>query len=390
MKNNAFPVCGEFIDTYFPTIDGVVRTVHSYAEYINKNGGYACVVAPHQKGEDDSALSYDVIRAKSLRFFFKEYRLPRIFLEKELKAALEAREFDILHVHSPVLLSRVALSLARKRNIPLVATFHSKYYDDVLKMTGSKFIARKAVNNIVKFYGKCDSVWAVNESTANTLRGYGFKGDIFVTANGTDYVYPENADLLAQNARAFLKIEDGMPIVLFIGHQIWQKNLRLVLDTTRKLVDNGVRFKTVIVGAGYAEKEILAYADKLSLGDSVIFTGQIADKALLSGLLLAASLFFFPSVYDNAPLVVREAAAMGLPAMLMSGSNSAEGTKDGENAFHCVDDADKTARQIEALLANPALLRSVGERARATIGRPWEEIMPSVLQKYREIIEEKK
>ncbi len=389
MQNDRIPASAQFIDTYFPTIDGVVRTVHSYAENMNKSG-YCCVVAPHQKGENDSVFSYDVLRTKSMRFFMAEYRLPEVVIARKVKRALREREFDIFHVHSPVLMSRLALREAKRRNIPIVVTFHSKYYDDVLKMSGSKFIAKRAVNNIIKFYNKCDSVWAVSEGTAQTLRSYGYKGDIFVTGNGTDYVYPENADFLAENARNLLGIEPDMPIVLFIGHQIWQKNIKLVLDTTKCLLEKGVRFKTVIVGAGYAEKEIKAYAQSLKLGDAVLFTGQIEDKQILQGIELASSLFFFPSVYDNAPLVVREAAAMGLPAMLMKGSNSAENTYDGENAFHCVDDAHLTAEKIEALLAKPEKLREVGSRAKQTLGKPWSEILPSVVEKYNLIIEEKK
>lgn len=386
MDKRRFPVCAQFIDTYFPTIDGVVHTVHNYAKTINGES-YCCVVAPHQIGENDEELPYDVIRAKSAQLFLKEYRLPQTIFAEDMKKALNQHDFELFHVHSPALMGKFALREARRRHIPVVATFHSKYYDDILKITHSKAIARTAVRQILSFYDKCDSVWAVSEATADTLRGYGFTGDIYVTGNGTDYTYPDNAAKMAQDARTRLDIDADTPILLFVGHQIWQKNLKLVLDTMACLKRDGVRFKTVIAGSGYAENEIRAYADSLDLNDCVTFTGQISQKEQLQALELAASLFFFPSVYDNAPLVVREAATMRLPAMLMRGSNAAENTVDGENAFHCTDDAESTAARIRALLDNPALLRQVGENAAQTLGKPWREIMPSVREKYNEIID---
>ena len=47
----------------------------------------------------------------------------------------------------------------------------------------------------------------------------------------------------------------------------------------------------------------------------------------------AADLFLFPSMYDNAPLVVREAAMMGTPSVILKGSTASEVIVDGVNGF---------------------------------------------------------
>ena len=73
-----------------------------------------------------------------------------------------------------------ARHIARRRGIPLVATFHSKYYDDVLKATHSRLLAWLGVKYILSFYNSCDEVWAVNESTGQVLREYGYKGPMAV------------------------------------------------------------------------------------------------------------------------------------------------------------------------------------------------------------------
>ena len=94
------------------------------------------------------------------------------------------KPFDIVHAHSPFSSGLEAMRIAKKLNVPLVATFHSKFYDDAMKITHSKMISRTGVNTIVDFFNKCDAVWAVNDGTAKVLREYGFGGKITVMENG--------------------------------------------------------------------------------------------------------------------------------------------------------------------------------------------------------------
>lgn len=41
------------------------------------------------------------------------------------------------------------------------------------------------------------------------------------------------------------------------------------------------------------------------------------EREILKRYYVAADLFLFPSLYDNAPLVIREAAALGTPSVLI-------------------------------------------------------------------------
>ena len=66
----------QFLDTYYPLVDGVVTTVHNYAELMNQSG-YSCVVTPRPLLRyDDSDLSYEVFRTSSLKLHVAEYALP--------------------------------------------------------------------------------------------------------------------------------------------------------------------------------------------------------------------------------------------------------------------------------------------------------------------------
>ncbi len=378
----------QFIDTFFPIIDGVVQTVHNYALNMNQRS-YSCVVCPKGKESyDDSQLGYEVFREDSVSFPHAEYSLAApmdLSIIKELKN----RNCNIFHAHSPFNSGVYAGMLARYLEIPIVATFHSKYWNDAYQYTHSTLAADLMAKWVVNFYNICDAVWACSEGTAETLRSYGYQGEITVMTNGTNFKAPANPDELRERAQKEFSLPQGKHMLLFVGHQIWQKNLKLVLDTYRLLCDESDDYRLVIVGKGIAEQEVKDYAASLGLSDRIVFTGGISDRDLLTGVNLNADLFFFPSVYDNTPLVVREAAAVGVPSLLTKGSNAAESVEPGVNGFVAEENAEAMRDEIRRIFAEPGYVRRIGQKAKETIPIPWEELIPRIYDQYGQIIDRK-
>ncbi len=379
----------QFNDTYFPIVDGVVQTVHRYAEHMNRSG-YACVVTPKplKKEYDDSQLSYDVYRTAKIGLPIAEYGMPAPKIDSRVRQWLAARDLQIFHAHSPFFEGTFASSYAKKLGIPCVATFHSKYYDDVVHITGSKTLAKIVTNRIVRFFRSVDSVWACSHGTADTLRSYGYGGEIFVMDNGTSFKAPANPDELGKKAAQTFGIPDDKRILLFVGHQIWHKNIKLILDTFKMLCDHSGEYRLLIVGDGYDEKEVWKYAETLRFPEGMVrFLGKIMDRDLLSGVYLNADLFFFPSVYDNSPLVVREAASLGVPSLLTEGSNAAEAVRRNVTGFTAAENKVAMYGEILRVFGTDGLLKKVGEGARTHVAKPWEEIIPLVQEKYAQVIE---
>ena len=378
----------QFIDTYFPVVDGVVNTVHNYATLMNRTS-YCCVVCPQEKGKfDDATLPYDVIRAASLRLPISNYAAAWPKNPALVQRVLEKAPLDIIHVHSPLVIRGSAVQSAKKLGIPLVATFHSKYYDDFLQVTKSKTLARHLTDWIVKFYDQCDAVWTCSESTAETLRSYGYQKEISIIQNGTDLVYPKNASYLRKKAMHCLHMQQDRKTLLFVGSLFWKKNIRLILETFRILCDEDASaYRLILVGDGDEGKEIRAFAKSLGFDkEQLIFTGHIGSRDFLSGLFLASDLFFFPSLYDNAPLVLREAAALGVPALLAEGSCASEVIRPEVNGYLEKADQRLMAQKIRRIFSDPAKRKETGERAKETIPLLWEKIIPMVYEKYAEVI----
>lgn len=380
-------IIGQFSESYPPHIDGVGMVVRSYCEELSALGHTCYYIAPKNAGrqyENAAPETFPVMKYASLPIPNEAYRVGLPAFDLAFLLDLNRIPFDIVHAHTPFVSAIESLRIARERKIPLVATLHSKYYDDILSKTHSEVIADAVVQRVVQFFGKCDEVWTVNDATAEVLRGYGFTGEIVVMPNGTNLWYPTKED--AKKAELRYDLGRGS-VFLFVGQQNFKKNTDSILKAAALYKRTGEPFRIVFAGQGPDAERMQALAAELGLTEEAVFTGHIADREILKGLYARADLFVFPSLYDNAPMVVREAAAAGTPSLLIRGSCAADGVTDGVNGFLCENTPEDIAAGMARALQSA---KQVGERARETIPVPWHGIARQVLDRYELLIERKK
>ena len=375
---------GIFNDCYPPVIDGVSVTVQNYARWLNRKCGDVCVVTPAVPGakHDEDFPVYDYFSVPiPMR---KPYRMGMPYVDLDFRSRISRVGFSIVHAHSPFSSGRLALRLARQQKVPLVATFHSKYRADFERVLPSKTIVDYLVKNIVDFYSQADEVWVPQAGVAETLREYGYRGRVEVVDNGNDMATADDITPLRNEGRAMLGVSAHEPMLLFVGQHIYEKNPHLIIRALSRLRDR--RWHMFFIGTGYAAEELKQLAKSKGLDGRITFMGQVADRLLLKRCYAAADLFVFPSLYDNAPLVVREAAAMETPALLAAGSTAAGVVADGMNGFTCRADEHALAERLAALMGDKALLTAAGNNARKTIARPWSEIADEVYDRYLHLI----
>ncbi|MBQ1768483.1 MAG: glycosyltransferase [Oscillospiraceae bacterium] len=375
----------QFSDSFIPIMDGVGNVVYRYAVNFGKKGHESYVVAPQTNTGYRGNYPFEMIDYVGVPLWkMNSYTVGTPKMDSHFKKRLQMIDADIVHVHSPFMAGQAGMSYAKKRNIPVIGTFHSKYYDDFLQVTGIELLAEAGVKIVVDFYEKCDEVWAVSESSAQTLKDYGYEGSVRVMPNGTDTkeILPEKVIEIKE------KLGIGTEsILLFVGQMNWKKNIETTLRAFAML--NG-DLKLVLAGRGPHEAEIKALAEKLGISDRVIMPGHITDPDLLNALYSSAQLFLFPSIYDNGPLVVREAAAAGTPSVVVRGSSAAECVKDGVNGLLCENDPANLAMVVQKALLDEKELEAMGKRAKMTIPIPWSSIAEDVLWEYKRVIERTK
>lgn len=248
--------------------------------------------------------------------------------------------------------------------------------------THSSLLAGGVVKYIVNAYEKCDAVWTLNNATAEVLRDYGYKGELLIMPNGTN-LEPLNPQVRQQMAEK-LQLPAGELTLLFVGQHNYKKNLHGVLGACKLLHEQGMPFQLIMVGDGPDYNAIVQESKELGIGDRCHFMGFMQDRAALMALYDMADLFIFPSLYDNAPMVLREAASMGTPAVLVKGSCSAEGVEDGVNGFISPDE--KAASIAATILKALPDIKPVGLQAQKTIPISWESILNQVLAEYDKLI----
>ncbi len=372
-------------DSFLPVMDGVGRVAFQYACTLGERGHDCYVVTPMTNTGCRGKYPFEIVDYMSMALpRSPQYHAGVAALDTHYIARMEAVKVDLVHAHSPGPAGLEAIRLAVKQKVPLIGTFHSKYHEDILRVTRSEGLAAIGVRYVVDFFDRCDEVWTVSRAAAQTLRSYGYRGRIEIVQNGTDIPVIAEADVRLARETYLL---GEKPILLYVGQLDWKKNLKLTLHAAAQLQSRGVDFQLVMAGQGKDEKAIRKLTEELGLMGRTTFTGHIMDTRLLNGLYAAASLFVFPSAYDTAGLVVRESAAAGTPSVVLANTAPAEVVFDGENGFVCEESPDSLSTILERALSDEAGLKRIGERARKTIPIPWETVMNDVIDRYQALVE---
>ncbi len=380
-------IYGQFSDSYAPIMDGVGVMVQNYASLLNQLGHRTLVVAP-EVPEYIETDPFEIIRMHSFALpQRKPYRVQMPGFSPTNRKRLNRVPFDLVHTHSPFVAGAEALRIARKHNIPLVATFHSKYRDDFAQALHNDWLADSLTTAVMHYFHKVDVVWTVNASTLRTMQEYGFQGRVDVIPNGCDLVrHVCDPNEAAAHVQALCGVAAGTPLLLFVGQMTAVKNTSLVVSAAAEVIRSGSPCHLVMIGEGGHQQALQDLAQQLGVTDRVHFLGVVRDRDILAKFYRRADLFVFPSMYDNAPLVVREASAMACPSLLLRGSNAAEGVTHGDNGFLAdSEDLRSFSTQLRQLLTVPEQLRAAGQRAQATLAFSWQSVVQDVADRYAEI-----
>ncbi len=378
----------ELLDSYYPIVDGAISVVKNYSKEINKIADCSLAVpkaginAKYTDNEDFVVYRCNSIAAP------ENYRLGNPDTDGKFIKLIKEGKFDIFHAHSPFAMGKFAIKMGKKLKVPVILTLHTQYHHDFMRVTRSKTLTSIMTKMIMRVYNAADSVWTVSEASKKILRQYGFKGKIEVVRNGTDYVYPDNAEELIDRINGLHNLYGQKNVFVFVGRMAMYKNLKLLCDALKLLKDSGEDFKMLFVGGGFDYDELVEYIKYLGIDDVCITTGEVRDRALLQGYYLRSDLLVFPSTFDMASIVKVEAAAHKRPALLIKDSCSAELIEDGVNGFLCEENDYCLFEKMKSLCGKREILMKAGECAYRTVYRNWQMVAEEVLAKYKEILKD--
>ncbi len=370
-------------DSFMPQVDGVVQTVKSYAEILQKEYADVVLAVPKFPGHKDT-YPYKVLRYPSTYAGEKiGYRVGNPFSVKYVNK-LKAEDCDIYHVHCPfsaMVLARFARTLDKK---PIVLTYHTKFDIDIEKRVGWGTVRNASTKLVLNNVTAADEVWAVSHGAGESLRNIGYTGSYRVMENGTDFDRRRSSKASIDEFKRSYFIGDEI-CFLFVGRMMWYKNLKFTLDALKIIHDRGIDFKMFFVGEGYDKEDIKQYASRLGILSKCIFTGLVSDREELRLYYSAADLFLFPSLYDTNGLVVREASACDLGSVVIRGSCAAENVLDEKSAILIDDDLEDYAEKLYEAAKYKDLLPALGRHAGDNLYLSWEDAVSRAYARYLEI-----
>lgn len=372
-------------DSFPPTIDGVANCIKNYADILCEKYAQPTVITPQYPNVIDK-YPYDVYRYSSIKFKGKmPYRVGNPFSPSTI-LELKSRKFDIIHTHCPFASGLLARNIANKKT-PIIFTYHTKFdidIDNFVHYAPFNYISKKFILSNIRH---ADEVWCVSQGAIESLRNIGYKGDVLVMPNGTDFKKGKANPEAINEIKTLFKIDDNIPTFAFCGRMMWYKNTKLILDGLNLLKKDGYKFKMLFVGSGPDHNAIEQYSKHIGLDDYVFFVGPIYDREKLRAVFSSVDLLLFPSTYDTSGLVVKEAAACDCASLLVKNSCASEGVTNGVDGILIEENPESFAKELSAVMKIDGIFDKLGKNAGENIYYSWEQAVDKAYQRYQYVLE---
>lgn len=376
------------IDCYFPSVDGVVQTMHNYLLELNKeNEGYS--IAPILKKKFEGELPYKNFWCKSIYVPIYGERYPTPNKDKKLNAEIDNLNLDIVHMHSPFAICNYGVKITRKKGIPIVATFHTKFRDAFYDKLKNKRLTESLCKKIGKNLNKVDEVFIANESMLEELRSYGYTGKVSYMPLGTEWEKSQKEQSSIDLVNNTYNIGKDEITFSFVGRLEKVKNIDFTLNALKQLKEQNYQFKFIIVGKGPELENLKLQIEKSGLSNNVIITGFI-ERSMLKAIYSRTDVLLFPSDFDTFGLVKVEASAFDTPTLTLENSCAGYGIIDNENGYLIKNDLNDYVEKLKHIIANKADIVQIGKRAGETLYINWHEATQKLIKKYKDLIAENK
>ena len=373
-----------FTDSFLPGVGGTEKAVLGLANALSENNKVV-VCAPYYSRKYKDDFGFQVLRTNSIKITNNDYfAFP--FASHKFKKALNEFNPEIIHCQSVSPMARFAIHYAKKHNIPVLMTVHTKFKTAFERSIKSKVIVNALIKNLVKKLNKVKQVYTVSNDMIDELKSYGYCGEVKVIRNGATFNRINNLEDVKKLAIKKYNLSEEENIFLYVGHIVKFKNLEFTINALKILKDRGINFKMLFVGHGFDDDYFKNLCKKLGLHDNVIFTGQITDKDLLSSLYGAGELFLFPSIFDNDPLTIVEAALHHVPAITIKNTGSSERITNNVSGFVVENNVQEFANKIIEAISDKARLKQIGDEAEKTIPKDWSTTAEEYLTEYCKVL----
>ena len=315
---------GIFTEAYTPYISGLVTSVVMLKGALEKQGHEVYIVTANL---ESFKYEYDekekILKIPGIPTGIYDSRLSSIYPVRAVNI-IKGWHLEVIHSQTEFAIGTFARLFAKQFNIPLVHTYHTMYEDYIYYITKGYFekSSKKLLEYFTKFY--CDTtatelIVPTNKTYKLFKEKYNFEKNINIIPTGIEIerFYDDRININElKELKKNLNISKNDFILLFVGRLAEEKNVEFLIKAHKTIKEKHNNIKLVIVGDGPDKEKYEAYAEKLGLKDSVIFTGKTSwvDMPYYYHL---ANIFVTASKTETQGLTIIEAMASNVVPVCM-------------------------------------------------------------------------
>ncbi len=369
-----------FVTSAYPSNESDPRGnfVHRLARGIQREGAGVTVIAPGASFAPSNEI-LDGVNVQRARYWIPRWQnltagfggivpslrnrpwlllqVPCMISALTWKALRLSRHYDVVHAHW-LYPAGIAGSIACARHkVPLIVTSHGSDAAMALRYAPLRWLSARICRSASACVG-------VSHAVTKSLVELGAPPEhtSFIPL-GVDLVDSERFDSMDESPD-FLRFKrfDGFRMV-FIGRMVSLKSIETLLDAHSELEQRGHSVACALIGSGPSQDSLQAIARR-NRSHNIIFAGSL-PTAVTQQWLSAGHVLVLPSVSEGRGIVIVEAMAQGLPAVVSDIPGPRELVDDGVTGFlFPAKDVEALANRLEELIQSERLRREMGRRAR--------------------------
>lgn len=351
-----------FTNNYLPNPYGVAGSVESFRHEFERMGHEVYIFAPQWKGYANK--NPNVFRYPSIETNIKIKFPIAIPYSRKISEIIDKLDLDIIHSQHPNLLGSAAMRWAKKKNIPLVFTWHTLYdrYAHFAPFVPQKIAIWFAIWNARKYANQCDQIIVPTPSVGEIIKDWGVKNKN-ITAIPTGVEEDQFANPDREKIREKYGVKNNEILLFVMTRLTAEKNMEFLVDAVLEVLRENNSAKFMICGDGNLKNILEKKVSDAGLIDKTVFIGIVSDNEK-KNYYAAGDIFVYASKSETQGMVLTEAMYSGLPIIAVRATGVKDIIEDGRTGFLVSENKDEFRAAVQNLIDDENLRKKFGDEAK--------------------------
>jgi len=375
-------------DTFYPNVNGASYFTQRLAAGLRENGDDVHVICPSQSMrsnviERDRVLIHGVTSMSTPLYAALRFSPPP-FIYNQVFNAVKRIKPDVIHIQDHFFIGRALTRVARKLDIPILATNHFVPENVTAQL---QFLTEKQRRVLDKWiwrdlkvvYNRVEMITTPTSVGARILKDKGIIGAVPAVSCGVDL----SRFNTYQNGKVFRDAYKILPLptYMYVGRLDKEKHVDELIKAL-PLVRREVDAQFIVVGSGKLRAQLVELAKRENVSDNVIFTGFVPDDDLPKAY-AACDVFCNAGTAELQSIATLEAMATGKPVVAANAMALPILVHDGVNGYvFQPGDIETLANQLIALLIDRSKRKLMGQESLKIVAT---HRIENTLSSYREL-----